>query len=315
MSAKYCNMNSPEEAVIERPLDYRVSSPSNEYSVIEPFAIFAENSNKARTALVILNTAITGINVEKLWKNTQLHICADGGANRLFNYFALEEERSKHIPDFITGDCDSLESAVEAYYRDNGTVVIRQTTQYATDFMKSMQLMDLYFLSDSTRMELSAGNINEHDGLSELSNNQTPNNQSGLDNAIKAYILGGIGGRFDQTVHSINLLYRLSDSHPHLQNFFITHTDLIFMINKGKNYIKYELKKVFNKKDDTPMMGLLPFENIVTINSDGLKYDVKNWVSNISGKVSSSNAICGVDGFTVDVSDKIVLSVEIDHTY
>lgn len=308
-------MEHKEEAVIERPADYRIQTPSNDHSLIEPFAIFTQNASISRTALVVLNTTISNINVEKLWKSTELHICADGGANRLFNYFQLEEDRSKHIPHFITGDCDSLEDSVETYYKAKGTIVIRQTTQYATDFMKSMQLVDLYFLDDSTRAQLSGGKINEYDGLNELTLTSKTDADADLSDTIKAYILGGIGGRFDQTVHSISLLYRLSDSHPHLQNFFITDTDLIFMIKKGKNHVKYELKLLFNKKDATPIMGLLPFENTVTINSDGLKYDVANWVSNISGKVSSSNAICGVDGFTVEVSDKIVLNVEIDHSY
>lgn len=56
-----------------------------------------------------------------------LRICADGGANRLYDYCALWEAdlspsqaRSMYTPDIIKGDLDSLRPDVKNYYIECG---------------------------------------------------------------------------------------------------------------------------------------------------------------------------------------------------
>lgn len=67
--------------------------------------------------MVLLNSDTLSIpQVKKLWNLCDLKICADGGANRLFNGIN-EQERNKFIPNFITGDLDSVKKDVSEYYR------------------------------------------------------------------------------------------------------------------------------------------------------------------------------------------------------
>lgn len=44
-------------------------------------------------------------------------ICADGGANRLYDSLS-EQDRRRYLPDLIKGDLDSLRQDVEAFYSD-----------------------------------------------------------------------------------------------------------------------------------------------------------------------------------------------------
>mmetsp|Transcript_3496 Transcript_3496/g.3894 ORF Transcript_3496/g.3894 Transcript_3496/m.3894 type:complete len:305 (-) Transcript_3496:51-965(-) len=298
-----------DSMVVERPDDIEIPPPSEPYTLIEPFEFFNNSSESSKKCLIILNQSIRDMNLERLWPNTRLHICADGGANQLFHYFEDESDRSKFVPEFITGDCDSVTDEVKQYYILKGTVVIPQYSQYSTDLTKSILLSKIYFHSESLRQKL-YNDIEPNNGLSELGE---PLNASNPERVF-IYMLGGIGGRFDQTIHSINQLYKLNKSDPHLQIFFISHSDMIFLIKKGLNYIQYERKSLFNTTSKTPICGLLPLSNSpITLNTYGLKYDVFNWKSSMVGDVSSSNGICGINGFIVNTTDDIVMNASIDH--
>lgn len=297
-----------ESQVVELPDDSEIPRPLKSHALIEPFSFYESSVHKSRKCLVILNQSIKRMELPKLWATTELHVCADGGANQLYRYFDDSVERSKYIPDFITGDCDSLTEEVKLYYTQKGTIVIPQYTQYATDFNKALSLVKVFFYSELLKQNLYE-EIDSNNGLAELIGTlkQRPSEKD-----ITVYILGGIGGRFDQTVHSISQLYKLNQSHPYLQNIFITESDLIFLVKKGLNYIAYPSKSIFSNSK-VPVCGLLPLSNTsVTLNTHGLKYDVSNWKSDMLGNVSSSNGISGVNGFSIDCTDDIVLNVSIE---
>lgn len=304
-------------SVIERPDDFQVTVPPGEtYSELQPFAIFTAQTSIHRSVLLLLNTPIDSVNLPQVWHNTEFHVCADGAANRLYNYTHANDNlnAADYIPQFIVGDGDSLDPEVEKYYKLQGTVVIRQATQYSTDFMKSVELVVLFYHNKELQDKLlhHSETIDPHDGLDQLTR-EFGIHDSSTELQIQLYILGGIGGRFDQTVHSIHQLYKLKQGLPFLQCFFITNSDLIFLVPKGKTHIKYKNKASFNSKDKVPICGLLPFQFDVIINSQGLKYDVANWSSSISSQVSSSNGVSGTDGFLLDVSEDIVVNIVIDY--
>lgn len=289
-------------SVTERPEDYTVDVPSGKHVVLRPFDIF-ENSHALSSALIILNTNQDNIDIRHLWLKTELHICADGGANRLFDYFS-DEERPTYIPQYITGDMDSIRDDVRNFYRESGATVILQLSQYSSDFMKAIKVAVAYF---SANRDLLRGEIDTLDGLSGLVRNLT-----GLDTTT-IHVAGGIDGRFDQTFQLINQLYCLKAEFQHLEIFFVSESDIVFLAPKGTTYITYSDRKLFNQIEHVPMCGLLPFRGEVVLSTEGLLYDVDNWVSRVGGNVSSSNGIVGTTGFVIHSTDDIVVNVEISH--
>jgi thiamine pyrophosphokinase len=68
--------------------------------------------------LIILNSPSYSHGIaECVWHSCKLQVCADGGANRLYDAMNNEEERMKYIPTFIIGDLDSVREEVLDYYK------------------------------------------------------------------------------------------------------------------------------------------------------------------------------------------------------
>ncbi|CCE78884.1 Piso0_000918 [Millerozyma farinosa CBS 7064] len=297
-----------KEEVTESEDFVEIPPPSGEYTHLTPFK-FLDKDDHSNTALIILNQKFENITLTKVWSSTVLNVCADGGANRLFECFESEEVRSRFIPHFIVGDLDSIRPDVQAYYETKGTTVILQTSQYATDFTKAIILTKIYLHSSEGKAFLKQGPIESECGLLEYSRNKNITNES----VINLYALGGIDGRFDQTISSINQLYKLNVSDPNINLYFLTDCDLIFLLRAGTNYVGYESKSIFNTSAKLPICGLLPLgSNQVCITTKGLKYDVKDWKTDMTGKVSSSNAISGVKGFIVESDHPIIMNIEVD---
>lgn len=66
--------------------------------------------------LVILNSdSFCPKLTTSMWSKCEIKVCADGGANRLYD--SLQEEmRSEYIPQYIIGDLDSLRTEVKEFY-------------------------------------------------------------------------------------------------------------------------------------------------------------------------------------------------------
>ena len=79
-----------------------------------------------------------------IWSSFELIICADGGANRLYDWFGSSCDsdgygRSDYIPSKIIGDLDSIREDVRDYYSTNGCEIIQDRNQDNNDLgMKTM---------------------------------------------------------------------------------------------------------------------------------------------------------------------------------
>ncbi|KYQ91813.1 hypothetical protein DLAC_07608 [Tieghemostelium lacteum] len=156
--------------------------------------------------IIANNNTVTDMPIELvrfLWPKCSVVICADGGANKLYQSFQNHPELlEKLIPHYIKGDLDSLEDSVSDYYSRNGASVILDSSQDTTDLQKCMELVCQLEVNSGVRYK----NI---------------------------FIAGGLGGSTSHELANLNTLYLyptrklilfskhsyawlLSELHPHI---------------------------------------------------------------------------------------------------
>jgi len=146
------------------------------HDLCAPFARHQEaSSSSSGAALVVLNTEFSGTLLRMLWRSTSLRVCADGGANRLYD---LARDL---VPDAIVGDLDSVRSEVRSFYEEEkGVLISRVGEQDHNDLDKAIGFVRREW--DSRGRHIS--------------------------------ILGAFGGRFDQEMATFDAAFRWSVDWP-----------------------------------------------------------------------------------------------------
>ncbi|VVA14163.1 PREDICTED: thiamine pyrophosphokinase [Prunus dulcis] len=137
-------------------------------------------------ALVVLNQSLPRF-APLLWKHAQLRLCADGGANRVYDDMPLLlphesafDVRKRYKPDVIKGDMDSIRKEVLEFYANMGTKIIDESDdQDTTDLHKCVA-----YICDWAP-DLDKSNL-------------------------CILVAGALGGRFDHEIGNINVLCRFS---------------------------------------------------------------------------------------------------------
>lgn len=302
------------------PIDYFTAKGEN-HSI--PLDETSATFQTPITVLLILNQKIN-INpnlFKKIWNSSTLVVCADGGLNRIRTY------DENYIPDCVIGDLDSATDENISFYAAKGTNVFLQSSQYYTDFMKSVSLINSSVNFPQIYDDLLAGKLNSADDLEKLESakngGSTLEIQQGL-KFIQVLVLGGVGGRFDQTIATINQIYNCAIARPHI-NFSILnpeHSEFILLLKAGVNFINYprftpeqelEILGYNTEKSRTGLrnVGVLPILEDAVISTCGLKWDVTNWSSGVKSKVSSSNLQVGEQGFIVTTDKPLFINLEL----
>ncbi|KAF2683980.1 thiamine pyrophosphokinase-like protein 1 [Lentithecium fluviatile CBS 122367] len=207
--------------------------------------------------LLILNQPIADFPVfARLWRNTKYRICADGGANRLYDMFEgkLEKQRADYLPNAIHGDLDSLRNDVRAYYAARGVEISQDHDQYSTDFGKAMHKISLEKTSSTPKETL---------------------------------VLGTLGGRVDQGLGLLHEMIREENRDPNLLLWLFSETNLSVILRKGHNL----LQGLSSSELFTENVGIVPIYGPAIITTSGLEWNVKDWDTQMGRQVSTSNHV------------------------
>jgi len=223
--------------------------------IIDVSFVDALGEGTGNDVLLILNSG-EDVSVDdlflKTWKRCFFHVCADGGANRLYDRFKTDESRVDYIPDKIVGDLDSLRSEVRDFYEGLGADILHLPSQDKHDMDKSLDT--IYELQNTREMK------------------------------VNVLVLGACGGRLDQEFGNLNMLYRWSGEFASI--YLLREYSLVFLVPVGESSV------VCSRSMVGEICGLIPLGSpLVRISTDGLKWDLNEAVLKFGGLVSSSNKI------------------------
>ncbi|XP_057461865.1 thiamine pyrophosphokinase 1-like isoform X1 [Actinidia eriantha] len=222
-------------------------------------SIPTDNGPSPSYALIVLNQRLPRF-TPLLWTKAQLRICADGGANRVFDelpqLFPHEDVldiRNRYKPDVIKGDMDSVRQEVIDFYTNLGTKIIDESyDQDSTDLRKCVA-----YIRDST-----------------------PNLEK---SNLCILVAGALGGRFDHEIGNINVLCHFST----MRIVLLTDDCLILLLPSTH---RHEI--LIQSSVEGPHCGLIPIgmpsERTTTT---GLKWNLSDTEMRFGGLISTSNIV------------------------
>jgi len=203
-------------------------------------------------ALIILNQPLSRRLLDVLWSSCVWRACADGGANRLYDSLSLHERRL-YIPDLVKGDLDSLRADVRSYYSSMNVSIEKDGDPNSTDLMKCVASLK--------ELEESAG--------------------STMHNIL---FLGGIGGRLDQTMHTLSYLHKQRQVRTRMM--VINDDCLAWVLNEGEHTIAVD-SCVLGKT-----CGILPVGvKSARLTLRGFEWNLEDRESSFDGLMSTSNHV------------------------
>ncbi|EEQ87530.1 thiamine pyrophosphokinase Thi80 [Blastomyces dermatitidis ER-3] len=265
-------------------------------------------------ALLVLNQPINQNAYTILKKHASFTICADGGANHLYNLMRKSGRESIELPDAIVGDLDSISPKVRKHYEDLQVPIIYDPSQYSTDVTKCLSYLR------SRTQSINAPRSSKNGAAVAAAPSASTGNENDID--INVLLLGGLGGRVDQAFSLINHLYlsSTSSSSPtpteqrHL--YLISEESISFLLHRGRNRIHVPGGSLMGVSPSpapsppsqstttatttttttqtTPFaenVGIIPIAGPAAITTQGLEWDIHDWKTRFGGQVSSSNHV------------------------
>jgi len=226
-------------------------------------------------ALVILNYKMRPGMCKALWRGAGLKICADGGANRLYDMLE-PAARPQYVPDHIIGDLDSVREDVDAFYAKHGSRMTEVAEQDTNDMEKCVRFVV------SARAAAGA---------------------AGRQGSTLVPVLGALGGRLDQEMANINALYKFHDHGVEL--VLVGEHSAAWRVAAGREEITVS-------RFEGPSCGLIPLGGAcASVTTSGLKWNVHKAPLQFGGLVSTSNQCSPGTAVVIETSDPLLWTVDI----
>ena len=198
---------------------------------------------------------------------------------------------------------DSTRPEVLEAFASVGTEIIKDGDQYATDFIKSLRVVNDQVKVNPLRSRYSSGHKQP-----ECNGNQRQKVASGQE-TLDVIVLGGLGGRADQAFSQLHYLYAASadktlDRIGHI--YLVTQESIIMPLEKGFNRIKTPVEEGHIGEN----VGIIPLGTPSTITTKGLEWDVTDWNTSFGTQLSTSNHI-RASYVEVMTSERVLFTVEI----
>jgi len=227
-------------------------------------------------ACIILNVpAIPPEILMNIFLRFRLRVCADGGANVLFESMPLLEggmEGSIFLPDVIIGDFDSIRPDVKSAYASAGVKIVQVLDQNNTDLDKALGYIESETYDSLDHFIVIAGSI------------------------------GSYEGRIDQFFAVINSMYRYV--HSKFRLISLGNESVMIVLNRGVHILNLP-PAAFHQH-----CGLVPvFGAVRKLSTTGLRWnlDPSMGPSVFGGLVSTNNIIDNLT-VTVNTSDPILFT-------
>jgi len=234
-----------------------------------------EVRDHGQAALIILNSPLSDLEYfRRLYEHAAFLLCADGGANQLHDLMLSQTDGASvdtALPDLIHGDLDSLNDTVRKRYEQLGVEISQDPDQYSTDFGKAVNKV-LERLPDVTDV----------------------------------LVLGSLGGRVDQGIGLLHEFYREQKfRHPGLRFWLFSEASVSTLLQAGTTVLHTPLDGGVIKRN----IGILPLFGPARIRTEGLEWDVEDWLTEMGGQVSTSNHIMA-DKITIATDRDVLFTVE-----
>ncbi|KAI3948614.1 hypothetical protein MKW98_027680 [Papaver atlanticum] len=229
-------------------------------------------------ALILLNQPLPKF-TPLLWNHAKLCLCADGGANRVFDEMPLllpQEDpllvRNRYKPHVIKGDMDSIRTEVKDFYANLGSQIVDESQdQDTTDLHKCVSFIwDTIPVADKSDLCI--------------------------------LVAGALGGRFDHEIGNINVLCNFSN----IRIVLISDDCLIQLLPKTHRHEINILSSL-----EGPHCGLIPVATAsAKATTSGLRWDLDNTEMKFGGLISTSNIVMQ-EKITVQSDSDILWTISI----
>ncbi|KAJ5381146.1 uncharacterized protein N7496_003574 [Penicillium cataractarum] len=217
----------------------------------DPSCFFRLEGSPSPYALLILNQPINEKAFGVLSEHASYIICADGGANRLYDMMKTHGNESTELPDQIMGDLDSIHPSTRKHYEDLGVPIIKDPDQYSTDFTKCLKYLNSHaaeIITSPRRQKRKPASTTQETTATAKKSQST----------LEIVILGGLGGRVDQAFSQIHHLYMMTQTQRQLREsqepnahdeteklghgaggnlYLISEESITFILQEGNNII------------------------------------------------------------------------------
>ncbi|EKG13427.1 Riboflavin kinase domain bacterial/eukaryotic [Macrophomina phaseolina MS6] len=294
-----------------------------------------EQGWRQKPALLILNQPVASLDLlQRLWAHTSYRLCADGGANRLYDTFDglddADARRLEFTPSFLASPLHLLSLRLR-FPRDSHTLSPYSSlttsgpspqTQLPTiihgDLDSLREDVRAYYASHGVRISRDPDQYSTDFGkASKQITSAVPAPPPPAYREI--LILCTLGGRVDQGLGLLYEMLRIQAAHAHTRLWLFSESSVSFILPPGEHRIDAPVvrrpqRQGARKEQEgqaffTENVGILPAFGPATITTTGLEWDVADWPTSVDGNVSTSNHV-KAECVTVRTDAKVLFTIE-----